>query len=323
MGGNGAGKTSLLEAIHVLGLGRSFRASDGRVLIKSGADTATLSGSVGSTVVGVGLAAGGLEIRIGGQYGSTAAELADLLPVQAIHAEIGGLVQGPPEARRRLLDWGVFHVEHRFLADWRKYRRALVQRNTALRGGAADDLLAAWEAELAGAAIALDQARRSYLEKLKPAFESIGARLLDERASLRYSRGWPADADLGTLLREGRDKDRNGGYTRSGPHRADLQFEIAEEKSRWRASKGQQKLLASAVVLAQLDLVAQHRDRDIALLVDEPAADLDPARLSALMAEIERSRAQLFIAAITAEGLPLGQAPRRFHVEHGQAKALL
>jgi DNA replication and repair protein RecF len=236
---------------------------------------------------------------------------------------LGTLVPGPPEPRRRLLDWGVFHVEHGFLPEWRQFRRALQQRNAALRESGSPAVLDAWEAELARLAEAVDHHRRAYLDRLAPVFRRLGADLLGAEVSLRYQRGWAADQDLAAALRESRESDQSMGFTRSGPQRADVQFEMDDERSRWRASKGQQKLLASAFVLAQAEQVAAALERPVVLVVDEPAADLDGTRLKALLTAIEAAPAQVFMAAISAEGLGLEGWNSRFHVEHGEAKALL
>jgi DNA replication and repair protein RecF len=296
-------------------------------MIRTGAAHAQIVGCAatpsGPIKLGIDIAAGGVSLRAGGRDALGAAALAEILPVQAIHADIGGVVQGPPEARRRLIDWGVFHVEQGFLADWRTFRRALQQRNALLRSGAADELFPAWDQALATAAAAVDDHRRRYLARLEPAFTRIGHRLLGMPVGLSYVRGWPADGDLLAILATSRDGDRALGYTRSGPGRADIQFEINETRSRWRASKGQQKLLAAAVILAQLELLTQATDRSAVLLVDEPAADLDAQRLADLMGAIEDTQSQVFVAAIIADGLPISSSAALFHVEHGCAKALL
>lgn len=258
-----------------------------------------------------------------GHPDASATDLAAALPVQALHTELGPLIQGPPEPRRRWLDWGVFHVKQGYLARWRQFRRALQQRNAALRDPGSDPVLDAWESELGRLADEVDRERREYLAILRPVFERIGADLLGESIGLRYQRGWGADQDLAAVLREQREGDRSMGFTRAGPQRADLQFELSDERSRWRASKGQQKLLASAFVLAQSELVAQALQRPVALVVDEPAADLDATHLASLMSAIHQAPAQVFLAAISTDGLPLASGTRVFHVEHGLPKALL
>lgn len=326
-GGNGAGKTSILEALYFLGRARSFRTADSRVLIQSGAAEAQVSGTVvgatGSTRLAVRIGSGGLDIRIEGQAGAQAADLVAAFPVQAIHADIGGMIQGPPDVRRRMIDWGVFHVKHDYLAQWRRFRRAILQRNIILREQGPDELLEPWDREMALAATVVDQHRHEYLHQLSKVFVRIGSELLGEDVNLRYQRGWSDDEDLAVILRLGREADRSAGYTRVGPHRADLQLEIRSERTRWRASKGQQKLLGAALVLAQCDLVAGELERPVALLVDEPAADLDREHLAQFVNAVLQAKAQVFMAAITAEGLPLGRPGTMFHVEHGDAKALL
>jgi DNA replication and repair protein RecF len=297
------------------------------VLIQSGSPAAQVAGRAaspaGGVPLGVEIAAGGLDIHVGGRGGATAADLAAALPVQAIHAEIGELVQGSPEFRRRVLDWGVFHVEHHYLVQWRLFRRALNQRNAVLRDHGPDSLLEAWDGEMAAAGEAVHGLRVAYLETLRGRFQTMGAALVGADIGLRYQRGWPEDQVLLTALRESRGRDRSAGYTRFGPQRADLQFEMNHEGSRWRASKGQQKLLGSALVLAQCALVTEQAGHAVALLVDEPAADLDRSHLNALMRAILSSPAQVFLASIAPEGLPFDVPAVMFHVEHGHAKALL
>ena len=214
-------------------------------------------------------------------------------------------------------------MKHDYLSQWRQFRRALLQRNAALRENAPDSLLEAWDGELAAAGEAVHRHRAGYLADLREVFLAVGSDLLGEVVGLRYQRGWAEGQDLLAALRESREADRTVGYTRTGPQRGDLQFEIADERSRWRASKGQQKLLGAALVLGQCRLVARQADQPVALILDEPAADLDSSRLKALMQSVLTSPAQIFLASITSEGLPLNAPGAMFHVEHGHAKALL
>jgi DNA replication and repair protein RecF len=314
----------LLEAIFFLGRGRSFRAADNRVLIQRGQEAAEIVGCLrGPSRLGIRIASGGLEIHMDGRAGASTAELASSFPVEALHADIGSVIQGPPEVRRRLLDWGLFHVEHQFLPRWRDYRRALMQRNAALRTGSPDALLDAWDAKLVEAGAVLDDLRRHHVGRLTTDFRALAEGLLGVEVGLQYRAGWSADHDLATALRDARENDRALGYTRTGPHRADLQVVVADDSARWRTSKGQQKLLGAALVLALCRIGAAAAGHPLALLVDEPAADLDPARLRRLLACLLETPAQVFLAAITVDNLDLPAGKAMFHVEHGTAKALL
>lgn len=184
-------------------------------------------------------------------------------------------------------------------------------------------MLAAWEAELAASGEAVDAARRAYLAALMPRFQDIGQHLVGTPVSLDYSAGWSEGLSLADALASGRESDRLAGFTRIGPQRADLRFEIDAARSRWRASKGQHKLLGASLVLAQAHLAAEKNDRRVALVVDEPAADLDAERFAAFMRAVEAAPAQVFLASISARELPLAAPGKLFHVEHGSAKALL
>ena len=200
-GPNGAGKTSLLEGIFVLGRGRSFRTRQMRRLVQHGADGFAVFGEIqvdGATRrLGVAYGAGRFEKKIDGQAADGMSQLAELMPVHAIDPSMHGLVEGGPSERRRFLDWGVFHVEPKYLDSWKRYRRVLSQRNAALKRGASGAELRPWSAALAEAGDAVDDSRMRYLQRLTPEVTSFGARLLNRPLTLEYRRGWPTDARSG------------------------------------------------------------------------------------------------------------------------------
>jgi DNA replication and repair protein RecF len=182
-GPNGAGKTSILEGIFVLGRGRSFRTRQMRRLVQHGADGFAVFGEVvidgALRRLGVAYRTGRLEKRMDGEPASSMAELAAWLPVHAIDPSMHALVEGGPSERRRFLDWGVFHVEPRYLGDWKRYRRVLSQRNAALKRGADSAELRSWSIALAEAGVAIDDSRRRYLARLAPYVAGLGGRLLE------------------------------------------------------------------------------------------------------------------------------------------------
>ncbi|MFQ5634573.1 MAG: DNA replication/repair protein RecF [Gammaproteobacteria bacterium] len=328
LGPNGAGKTSVLEALFFLGRGRSFRPGHSANLIQTGAGNFTLYAELRSAAgrhrLGVQLSrADGLEVHIDGEGGGARADLVSAFPVQVIDPEVHEMVQGGPKGRRRFLDWGVFHVKHDFFPVWRRYRKALQQRNRALRQGMARDTVAAWNTELIASGIEIDGLRRTYLEGLIPHLEDLSTTLLGLPASCRYKRGWSAEIDYAEALEASWQRDADHGQTHVGPHRAELALEVDEVAARNRLSRGQQKLLGISLLLAQTQFVAERLDRDVTLLVDEPAAELDNERLERLMSVLASSRAQLFISALDREALPLDAPARVFHVERGQLTTLL
>src|SRR5690242_11309359 len=133
LGDNASGKTSLLEALFVLSRGRSFRTSKAENLDRHGTEgfliSATSVENAGSVPLGLARRGGILEARVGGAPAQNLAELTERLPVQLFDSTAHQLIEGGPRHRRQLLDWGTFHVEQGFLPVWRRYQRALKQRN--------------------------------------------------------------------------------------------------------------------------------------------------------------------------------------------------
>jgi DNA replication and repair protein RecF len=327
VGQNASGKTSLLEAIFLLGRGRSFRISGRNGLIRDDCDEAVVSGQTqrGSRRVPLGIAlqrGGGSRIRVDGRDETSAASLASWLPVQVIDPGVHRLVDESPGVRRRYLDWGVFHVKHEFLEAWRRYHRILRQRNAALKSsnGAA---LATWDQQLAESGEILSAYRRAYLDALAPDVEAVCRELLGVPVRLSYRQGWPEGRDLGTALEEARNRDRRQGVTHPGPHRADIGITFDDQPARGRVSRGQQKLLAAGLVLGQLRHLRRAADGASVLLLDDMAAELDETRLARFLAVVTGLGVQVFVTALTPDAIRLPETHRTFHVEQGKLRSVV
>jgi DNA replication and repair protein RecF len=325
-GPNGAGKTSLLEGVFVLGRGRSFRTRQMRRLVQHGSDAFAIFGEVLSDGVtrrlGVAYRAGRLEKKIDGQAAAGMAQLAELLPVHAIDPGIHALVEGGPSERRRFLDWGVFHVEPEYLAAWKRYRRVLSQRNAALKRATSDAELRPWSTAVAEAGGAVDASRRRYLARLAPHVSTFGQRLLDRPLTLEYRRGWAADQGLEAVLASAETHDRQNGITEAGPHRADVVLRLDDRRVQDEASRGQQKLTAAALILAQVAVESAERPLRSVLVVDDPAAELDARSLERLLGVMAELPAQLIFTALTPENLAPEPGHPVFHVERGGVRTL-
>lgn len=321
VGPNASGKTSLLEALYFLGRARSFRTRRVAALIRHGESDFQLVGSVRNAgrVATLGLRAGreGTDIHVAGERVRSAAALAAHFPPQVIDPEIHRLLEDGPAQRRKFLDWGVFHVEPTFLAEWQRYVRALRQRNAALRSHTRGGALDAWDAELVLSGTRLSALRSQYLERLAPHVATAGRALLDLEVSLGFRAGWSAGIDLGEALRSSAERDQRLGVTHVGPHRADIAVRVDGELARERVSRGQQKLLAAALTLAQLALQEESSPGGAALLLDDPAAELDGERLDRLVALVRGLPVQLFVTSLRGDLPGLGVPGRRFHVEQG------
>ncbi len=207
-GANGSGKTSVLEAIHLLGLARSFRSTRLLPVIQYEQLACTVFGQVelaegGHSALGISRdRQGEFQIRIDGQNARSAAQLAEILPLQLINPDSFRLLEGAPKIRRQFLDWGVFHVEPRFMSTWQRLQKALRQRNSWLRHGTLDAASqAAWDRELCLASAEIDEYRRAYIKALKPVFEQTLSELVElEGLTLSYYRGWDKEKELSNVL---------------------------------------------------------------------------------------------------------------------------
>lgn len=325
-GPNGAGKTSLLEGVFVLGRGRSFRTRQMRRLVRHGAEGFAVFGEASidgaARRLGVAYRAGRLEKRVDGEPATGMAELAALLPVHAIDPSIHALVEGGPSERRRFLDWGVFHVEPDYIDAWKSYRRVLSQRNAALKRAAPAAELRPWSMALAEAGVVVDVRRQRYLDRLAPFVADLGQRLLDRPLTIEYRRGWPAEERLEDSLMAAEPRDRQNGNTEPGPHRADIVLRLDERRVQDEASRGEQKLSAAALILAQVSVEsAEHRSRSV-LVVDDPAAELDAQSLERLLAAIGTLRAQILFTALSPKYFAPDPGFPTFHVERGEVRKL-
>ncbi len=321
IGPNASGKTSLLEAVFFLGRGRSFRSRRLDSLIRQGDSDFVIAGTAGSGAaavsLGVGGSRGGTEVRVAGSPAKSAASLAEHFPAQIIDPEIHKLLEEGPGRRRRFLDWGVFHVEPTFLQTWQRYHRALKQRNAALRSSGSAQAAAAWDRELCEPGELLGAQRDAYLEKLAVPVREVGLALLGAEVRLDHQAGWDRAGGLSAALQGSRERDLRMRSTQCGPHRGDVVVRIGDTVAKDRVSRGQQKLLAAGLALAQVLLQEQDQPGRGALLLDDPAAELDAENLGRLLGVVRELRCQLWVTSLRADipGLPAGG--RAFHVEHG------
>jgi DNA replication and repair protein RecF len=248
----------------------------------------------------------------------SAAGPAEVLPLQVVDPDVHDLIAGGPEGRRRYVDWIAFHVEHGYLDHWRRFRRALKQRNAALKDNASPDALAGWDKELCETGLEVHDARLRVLDITRPALEDIGASLLGCAVNVEYQQGWHADKPLAKAVAGGTERDRQLGSTQAGPHRADLNLHYDARQARRLVSRGQQKLLACALILAATEVVQSHMERPLLLLLDDPAAELDSDSLARLMAGVVALGCQVIATALEPDRVLFPESPRVFHVEQGR-----
>jgi DNA replication and repair protein RecF len=324
VGENGAGKTSILEALVLLSKGRSFRT--GQISSLIGPETSNFQ------VVGSIEAENGNQHLLGMERGvdywtarhnkedvTQLSDLTELVPHVLLEPSSHTLVSGPPEGRRKYLDWGVFHVEHGYLLLWRRYSRALKQRNAALR-----------------------QANQSVVESLDPQLVSLGeqlhqfrerhANILNEKLTtslpifndtldgikLSYRKGWAGDS-LAESIQSSSQRDAERGSTGPGPHKADLYLSLEGAPAKDRLSRGEQKAMTAAMIMAQAQMICESGEKPL-LLLDDAASELDEVHLGRVLTAARELGVQIWMTGTNqaSTSTSCGGACTVFHVKQGQ-----
>jgi len=330
-GENGSGKTSLLEAIHFLLMGRSFRHSQFKPLLRVGEEESTVFAQLldlNQQKISLGVSRrqeGKPAIRRDGEKVQTLAELIQIAPLQVLNNDTFEMLIGGPAHRREYLDWGLFHVEPRFFPAWRLAQRALKQRNTLIRHAKIDrPQMELWSREYARYGEQLDSLRAEYFSKLMPCAQAVLAELspvVAEKLEAIYYRGWAKDQSLEDLLIDGIDRDIQQGFTRAGPHRADLRVTSGPNAAADVLSRGQLKIAVAGFYLAQAKLVGELANKKSIFLVDDLAAELDAYHRRQFCNQLGNLGLQVFVTCIDREDLKdcwqSTDQPAVFHVEHG------
>lgn len=325
LGENGAGKTSVLEALHVLGYGRSFRGRVRDGLIRTGADALQVyaewqDGAGRARRVGLRHSGGEWAGRLDGEDVAQLGDLCAAIAVTTFEPGSHALVSGSGEPRRRFLDWGLFHVEPGYLTQWRRYIRALKQRNALLKARNAGSQLDAWDHEFAEAGEPLQRHREAYMAALLPHLQAVTEQLLPGFgiAALDLQAGWKqAQLSLADAVLLNRERDLAVGHTGVGPHRADWRVDFVARPDREPYSRGQAKLVALACLLAQARHLHQARGEWPVILLDDFASELDARHRQRVLDQLDAVGAQVFLTGVDRLPELAEKKVMTFHVEHG------
>ncbi len=325
-GDNGSGKTSVLEAVHLLAMGKSFRSHQIRKVIQHGQEQCTIFSRLnhGKQLAVLKNIEGSQILKRNGQIVHNVSQLAYDLPVQLIDPESMSLLQSGSKPRRQLLDWLVFHVEHNFLSTWQRYQRALMQRNALLKKDKIDEIeWHVWEQELADNAYSIHLMRQRVFEGWLKFVQPVCNMLLPQfQLSVGYIVGFDVEQNLLTLLAESRERDKLRGFTQIGAQRADVQIKTELGLAEFVLSRGQCKLLVCALKLAQVAYLNSCQKQCVVLL-DDLSSELDKNARNRLLAMLHQLGAQILITTVEAEDtwpalLELDSQAKLFHVEQGE-----
>jgi len=335
-GKNGSGKSSLLESLYYLSVGKSFRSAKLDAIVQHNTSAFTLFSLSASSTSNSSSASNqyrvGIErakntnalIKVNGDFIRSATQLANISPTLLVEPETFELLDGGPNNRRRYMDWGVFHVEHNFSRAWKHYTKSLKQRNTLLRRGRIDRTeIAPWDAQMIKSSKWIDEYRCEYISSLVPVINEVLSMLNQSmNIDISYYRGWDKKTDYATVLGNAFDRDCRSGYSHQGPHRADIRIKTGGRYADEVLSRGQKKILIFAMILAQGKILKDRLNRKSIYLIDDISAELDSDHRKNLCAYLESLETQVILTVVdTVSILPYfseGIEKRMFHVEHGK-----
>ena len=343
-GENGSGKSSFLEAIGYLGLGRSFRVSRHQAVCAHDHDRLTVFGGLdhgltdhverspgtsGNIIHRLGIsrdiAAKETRLKVDGEAVRSLSILARHFPVSVIDPGVFDIVSGGPGKRRQFLDWSVFHVEPSFSTAWQQCQRVTSQRNQMLRNGRLDEaLIRVWDNQYVTLANQVTEARREAFILFKTAFDALLAEVETPWTNglrIDFSPGWDVTQPLSEVLLQHREQEQKMGHTLYGPNRADIRMRFQGRPVSETFSRGQQKTLVILMKIAQ-GMVLNTLGKQVTFLLDDINAELDGEHRAMLAEKLRELRCQVFLTSIEQ---PQPQALWRhtmpdfkmFHVEHG------
>lgn len=319
-GKNGSGKTSILEAIYILGRGKSFRKAEQEQLTRSGQQQLTIFAHIGNTHqdhnIGFAKSQGLTQAKLDGKRVVRMSDLARAVPLTIITPNSHEILERGPQYRRRFLDWGVFHVEPGFRSIYERYSRCLKQRNAALRLRGRFD--STWDRELVETGLSVNRLREQYYKTLEERIRQLVDRLIQlDHVELHWSRGWSDKVDLEQVVADAEQGDIQAGYTRYGPHRADITIKIQGQKIEKIASRGQQKMLVTAMHLAQVELSRELSGTDTVILIDDLTSELDKTNRQILLEYLANTGNQVLVTGVEDITQDTPYFTGVFHVEHG------
>ena len=303
-GENGQGKSNLLEAIHLTGTLTSFRGASTDELVQHGAASATLGLKLADTplprTLKVKLArVSGRSVLLDGKRPRTSLLYQQVARMVLFHPGELELAQGPPEARRTLLDRVLSELDPNYADTLSGYVRALRSRNRLLKADTIDRrAIVAFDPALASLGAALGRARATLVGELAPVAERAFVEIIGEDVPLKIafaSRVEPVEAALLAALSRSFEKDLARGFTAEGPHADDVTLEVKARGAKHNASQGQHRAIVLALKVAELEIITAWKGSVPVLLLDDVSSELDRTRSARFFALLARLGGQVFL----------------------------
>lgn len=301
IGNNGSGKTSILEAIHLLLRGRSFRSQQLSHLIQHQKKTTTLilEDSTQNQISTQKSLHTKMQLKLN-QTPCTQTEIAQQHPIQLLDPESLRIHHGNSKLRRQNLDWSAFYAEPSYAHLWQRNQKILMQRNTLLKSlrsaqNVKPDELEYWNLQWLDSCEQIHTIRQHTFEKINDLLTTHLPEFIQKhQIELTYLPGWTAQKALKDTLAASLPHEIKAGHTLYGTHRADIQINSHGKPAKNILSRGQQKLFACFFKLAQCLAFQQN----CTLLIDDIAAELDQQHLQEFFKHMHQHKINYMLTAI-------------------------
>lgn len=333
MGANGAGKTSILEALYLFAYGRSFRSARRKDLVQEAFDRFELAITLNKNTAQSNQTSAEQRHGLLGDRDTLQAysgldrrsckvnEVIKQCPVLFFGPDSDNLVQSSSDTRRRFIDWLVFHVEPNGAQQLQQQRRLLSQRNAALKAQVDAASLRTWSEALAERMHEVNLVRTRVLTQLMPHFQQHASYFDDELSEPKLSY-WPGYASAhqhpSDALAEAMSRDRKHGFSSVGAHRADVKITFNQKNKRRKLSRGQAKSATLALIFSAASMLSERLSQTPLILLDDFGAELDDAHQHLLLDLLIESRWQTIMTATEAPESLKQKNVSMFHVERGE-----
>jgi len=326
-GDNGAGKSSLLEAIYYLGALRSFRGAKAEDLVELGEDQARIKARISGAAAPRAYQATlhrrrARELKLDDKRPRSIGLWHASIQMVLFHPGHLTLASGSAEPRRTFLDRVLEQLDPTYGATLVSYQKALRSRNRLLKSDSPDPRsIRAFDEILASAGAIIATTRSRLVADIAPLTEKAYAEVVGEEVPLRVEyrpRVPPSVQAIREALDRAYEKDLARGYTADGPHGDDLALDIADRApARHHASQGQQRAIVLALKVAELEVLSRRTKKTPILLLDDVSSELDRTRNRRFFALLARLGGQVFLTTTHPEFILLDEDRVDFAVVHG------
>lgn len=312
LGGNGAGKTSILEALNVLALGKSFRVSNIDKVINHDNDffrlhlkISNLSLDLEQEIKLSKKALGKKNTYLDNNSITNLSEISKIVPLFLMEGDYFRAFNLGSLYRQKVVNWTMFHVEHQFHSLWRDYSRALKQRNVLLKQRVSYSKLNPWDEILSEEGEKIYLLQQKIIKDITPVFFDVSKKLnIDVKdLELIFTPGWNTQENLINLFKNKQLADMSCGYTSVGPHKFDINFQKRGLLARDVLSRGQQKLVLLALGLACAEYLYKENNIKCMFLLDDIASELDLTVLNTVIDYLLINNHQVVMTSLFLEGI--------------------